>query len=86
QAIEKLKSADNIFRQQLDLKEAAYQEKITQLELEKERELELANQKVVLVEEEMRELLRETEMNKRAMEAKLKKFTQALGDLQTDFL
>ena len=34
----------------------------------------------------MRELLRENEANKRGMEAKVKRLTQALGDLQTDLL
>ena len=41
---------------------------------------------VSIVEEEMRELLRENEANKRGMEAKVKRLTQALGDLQTDLL
>ncbi|GFO24989.1 leucine-rich repeat and coiled-coil domain-containing protein 1-like [Plakobranchus ocellatus] len=41
---------------------------------------------VALVEDEMRDMLRENEASKRAMEAKVKKLTQALGDLQTDLL
>ena len=41
---------------------------------------------VALVEDEMREMLRETETNKRAMEAKVKKMTQAMTDLQTDLM
>ncbi|XP_059163542.1 leucine-rich repeat and coiled-coil domain-containing protein 1-like [Physella acuta] len=81
---EKLKHADDVFRQQIDLKEATFQEKITRMELEKQKELDLANEKVLLVEEEMRQMLRETEATKRAMENKVKKLTQALGDLQTD--
>ncbi|BFZ19448.1 hypothetical protein BsWGS_22487 [Bradybaena similaris] len=86
QAIEQLKVADAAFRRQLELKEASFQERITQLEFEKQQEVELANKKVAIVEEEMRDLLQETEANKRAMENKLKKFTQALGDLQSNLI
>ncbi|RUS92014.1 hypothetical protein EGW08_000227 [Elysia chlorotica] len=83
QAVEKLSAADAAFRQQMSVKEAAMQERVRQLEMEKQQEVELANRKVALVEDEMRDMLKENEASKRAMEAKLKKFTQALGDLQT---
>ncbi|CAG5127843.1 unnamed protein product, partial [Candidula unifasciata] len=86
QAIEQLKAADTAFRQQLEMKEASLQEKITQLDFEKQQEVELANKKVSIVEDEMRDLLQETEANKRAMETKLKKLTQALGDLQSNLI
>ncbi|XP_005094489.3 leucine-rich repeat and coiled-coil domain-containing protein 1 [Aplysia californica] len=86
QALEKLKSVDSAFRQQLDVKEAAFQEALSRAQLEKQQEVELANRKVTMVEEEMRDLLRENEASKRAMETKVKKLTQALGDLQTDLL
>ncbi|GFS15868.1 leucine-rich repeat and coiled-coil domain-containing protein 1 [Elysia marginata] len=86
QAMDKLSAADTAFRQQIDVKEAAMQERISQLEMEKHQEVELANRKVALVEDEMRDMLKETEASKRAMETKVKKLTQALGDLQTDLL
>ena len=41
---------------------------------------------VLMVEEEMRELLREAEHSKRNMEEKVKRLTHALGDLQSDLL
>ncbi|KAK3785292.1 hypothetical protein RRG08_015975 [Elysia crispata] len=86
QAMDKLSVADTAFRQQIDVKEAAMQEQIRQLETEKHQEVELANRKVAMVEDEMRDMLQENEASKRAMEAKVKKLTQALGDLQTDLL
>lgn len=86
QAMDKLSAADSAFRQQIDMKEAAMQEQISQLEMEKQQEVELANRKVALVENEMRDMLKENEASKRAMEAKVKKLNQALGDLQTDLL
>ena len=45
-AMEKLAAADVAFRHQLEMKEASQQEKIAQLELDKQQEVELANQKV----------------------------------------
>ena len=41
---------------------------------------------VMMVEEEMRQLLRETDQSKRGMEEKVKRLTHALGDLQSDLL
>ena len=39
-----------------------------------------------MVEEEMRQLLRETEQSKRGLEEKVKRLTHALGDLQSDLM
>ncbi|XP_048254923.1 leucine-rich repeat and coiled-coil domain-containing protein 1-like [Haliotis rufescens] len=83
-AIEKLRGMDDAFRKQLEAKEKSHQEEINLVKEQKERELQEANRRVALVENEMRELLRETESNKRAMEDKLKHLTHALGDLQSD--
>ena len=41
---------------------------------------------VLMVEEEMRQLLRETEQSKRGLEEKVKRLTHALGDLQSDLM
>jgi len=38
------------------------------------------------VEQEMREILKENEASKKAMEDKVKRLTRAMSDLQTDFL
>ena len=48
QAMDKLSVADTAFRQQIDVKEAAMQEQIRQLETRKHQEVELANRKVCL--------------------------------------
>ena len=42
----KLSAADTAFRQQIDVKESALQERISQLEMEKRQEVDLANRKV----------------------------------------
>ena len=41
---------------------------------------------VYAVEEEMRELLKENEASKRAMEEKVKRLTHAMADIQSDLL
>ncbi|KAK3603812.1 hypothetical protein CHS0354_042814 [Potamilus streckersoni] len=83
-AIERLRTADDAFRNQLDQKVQAFQEEIARLEQEKNMEIEQANQRVLTVEEEMRELLQENQASKRAMEEKIKRLTHVLGDLQSD--
>ncbi|KAK2149744.1 hypothetical protein LSH36_438g01005 [Paralvinella palmiformis] len=83
-AVEKLRSVDDAFRKQLDNKEESYQREIETLRSEKQEEIDLANKRVVEVEEEMRLLLRETESNKRLMEEKVKRLTKAFTELQQD--
>lgn len=85
-AIEKLRSLDDQFRKQLEAKEFSHQEEINHLQQEKQEEIDRAYHKVYEVEEEMRELLRDQESNKRATEEKVKRLTKALSDLQTDLM
>ncbi|XP_050399127.1 leucine-rich repeat and coiled-coil domain-containing protein 1 isoform X3 [Patella vulgata] len=83
-AVQKLKSIDETFHQKLEAKDRSYHDHINQLEEEKRKEIEQANRQVFVVEQEMRDLLRETESNKRGMEDKVKQMTKALGELQSD--
>ncbi|NWI82233.1 LRCC1 protein, partial [Dryoscopus gambensis] len=83
-AVEKLHQMDNAFRKQLESVLAAHQEELLNLENEKEKQIEAANEKVYCVEEEMRELLQEMANNKKAMENKIRRLTHALNDIQQD--
>ncbi|KAM6350431.1 leucine-rich repeat and coiled-coil domain-containing protein 1 isoform 3-T3 [Podargus strigoides] len=83
-AMEKLHEMDDAFRKQLESMLAAHQEELLQLTNEKEKQIEAANEKVYCVEEEMRQLLRETANNKKAMENKIRRLTHALNDIQQD--
>ncbi|XP_076470668.1 leucine-rich repeat and coiled-coil domain-containing protein 1-like [Babylonia areolata] len=85
-AVEKMRGMDDAFRRQLEAAEKSHREELARMTNEKQRDVDIAEQKVVVVEEEMRELLRETELSKRGMEEKVKRLTQALGDLQSDLL
>ncbi|XP_077044409.1 leucine-rich repeat and coiled-coil domain-containing protein 1 isoform X2 [Agelaius phoeniceus] len=84
-AVEKLHKMDNAFRKKLESVLAAHQEELLHLENEKEKQIEAANEKVYSVEEEMRELLQEMANNKKAMENKIRRLTNALNDIQQDF-
>ncbi|KAL5022406.1 hypothetical protein ScPMuIL_001561 [Solemya velum] len=83
-AVDKLRSVDDAFRKQLETKEQKHQEDLVALEQEKQAELDQANHRVLVVEEEMRELLQDTQNNKRMMEDKMKRLTRAMSELQTD--
>ncbi|NXQ78040.1 LRCC1 protein, partial [Quiscalus mexicanus] len=83
-AVEKLHKMDNAFRKKLESVLAAHQEELLHLENEKEKQIEAANEKVYSVEEEMRELLQEMANNKKAMENKIRRLTNALNDIQQD--
>ncbi|KAK3086558.1 hypothetical protein FSP39_020173 [Pinctada imbricata] len=85
-AIEKLRNIDDAFRSQLETKEQKHQEEMGMLERDKQLEVDQANRRVYEVEEEMRELLKENEANKRTMEDKVKRLTQAMADIQSDLL
>ncbi|XP_040912223.1 leucine-rich repeat and coiled-coil domain-containing protein 1 [Toxotes jaculatrix] len=79
-AVEKLHCVDDAFRRQLESVQAAHQAELLRLATEKQKHIEQANQKVFEVEEEMRQLLEETETNKRIMEEKMKRLTSVLKD------
>ncbi|NWW50876.1 LRCC1 protein, partial [Pedionomus torquatus] len=83
-ALEKLHEMDNAFRKQLESMIVAHQEELLQMTNEKEKQIKAANEKVYFVEEEMRQLLQETANNKKAMENKVRRLTQALNDIQQD--
>lgn len=85
-AIGKLKTVDDAFRHQLESKEMKHREDMAQLEEERQMELERANQRIAAVEDEMRELLQETQANKKAMEDKVKRLTRAMTELQSDLI
>uniref|UniRef100_UPI00398E7AB5 leucine-rich repeat and coiled-coil domain-containing protein 1 isoform X2 n=1 Tax=Pristiophorus japonicus TaxID=55135 RepID=UPI00398E7AB5 len=80
----KLHSIDDAFRQQLEAVQVAQQTQLLQLANEKQKEIEAAKEKVYQVEEEMRQLLRETANGKRNMEEKIRKLTSALNDIKQE--
>ncbi|XP_038573567.1 leucine-rich repeat and coiled-coil domain-containing protein 1 [Micropterus salmoides] len=79
-AVEKLHCVDDAFRRQLESDQVAHQAELLRLGNEKQKQIEQANQRVFEVEEEMRQLLEETEINKRIMEEKMKRLTSVLKD------
>ncbi|XP_072544246.1 leucine-rich repeat and coiled-coil domain-containing protein 1 isoform X2 [Salminus brasiliensis] len=79
-AVEKLHCVDDAFRRQLESLQASHQAELLQLANAKQKQMEQANQRVFQVEEEMRQLLEETESNKRAMEEKMRRLTSVLRD------
>ncbi|XP_027702783.1 LOW QUALITY PROTEIN: leucine-rich repeat and coiled-coil domain-containing protein 1-like [Vombatus ursinus] len=83
--MEKLHSIDDSFRKQLESMVAAHHAELLQLTTEKQNQIDAANEKVSQVEDEMRQLLRETARNKKIMEEKIKRLTFALSDIQQGF-
>ncbi|XP_019628740.1 PREDICTED: leucine-rich repeat and coiled-coil domain-containing protein 1-like [Branchiostoma belcheri] len=81
-ALDRLRRADDAFRQQLEAKVAAHEDDLERAVQEKQEEIDRANQRVVQVEQEMRELLRETENNKKMTEERVKKLNKAFYELQ----
>ncbi|XP_041660240.1 leucine-rich repeat and coiled-coil domain-containing protein 1 [Cheilinus undulatus] len=79
-AVEKLRCVDDAFRRQLESCQAAHQAELLRLANEKQKQIEQANQRVFEVEDEMRQLLEETETNKKIMEEKMKRLTSVLKD------
>ncbi|KAM9845487.1 leucine-rich repeat and coiled-coil domain-containing protein 1 [Aulostomus maculatus] len=79
-AMEKLRYVDDAFRQQLESLQAVHQTEMLQLANEKQKQIEQASQKVFEVEEEMRQLLVETETSKRLMEEKMNRLTSVLKE------
>ncbi|XP_064202359.1 leucine-rich repeat and coiled-coil domain-containing protein 1 [Anguilla rostrata] len=78
--MEKLRTVDDAFRRQLESAQATHQAELFHLANEKQKQIEQANQKVCLVEEEMRLLLEETQSTKKAMEEKMARLTSVLKD------
>ncbi|XP_056680154.1 leucine-rich repeat and coiled-coil domain-containing protein 1 isoform X2 [Monodelphis domestica] len=83
--MERLRSMDDSFRKQLESVVAAHQAELLQLANEKQKQIDAADEKVSQVEDEMRQLLQETEQNKKSMELKIKRLTYALRDIQQEF-
>ncbi|XP_071820729.1 leucine-rich repeat and coiled-coil domain-containing protein 1-like isoform X3 [Apostichopus japonicus] len=81
---ERMRTMDNAFRKQMETAQRGYDETMEILRQEREAEVEEANQKVIQVEEEMRQVLFESANQKKAMEDKLKRVTQVFSDLQQD--
>ncbi|PIK58736.1 hypothetical protein BSL78_04356 [Apostichopus japonicus] len=81
---ERMRTMDNAFRKQMETAQRGYDEAMEILRQEREAEVEEANQKVIQVEEEMRQVLFESANQKKAMEDKLKRVTQVFSDLQQD--
>ncbi|XP_060730038.1 leucine-rich repeat and coiled-coil domain-containing protein 1 isoform X2 [Tachysurus vachellii] len=79
-AVEKLHCVDDAFRRQLESLQASHQAELIRLAIDKQKKIEQANQRVYQVEEEMRQLLEETEQNKLATEEKMRRLTSVLKD------
>ncbi|XP_056149543.1 leucine-rich repeat and coiled-coil domain-containing protein 1 [Lampris incognitus] len=79
-AVEKLRCVDDAFRQQLESLQVSHQAEVLQIARDKQTQIEQASQKVFQVEEEMRQLLEETQTNKRIMEEKMRRLTSVLRD------
>ncbi|XP_027025243.2 leucine-rich repeat and coiled-coil domain-containing protein 1 isoform X1 [Tachysurus fulvidraco] len=79
-AVEKLHCVDDAFRRQLESLQASHQAELIRLAFDKQKQIEQANQRVYQVEEEMRQLLEETEQNKLATEEKMRRLTSVLKD------
>ncbi|XP_046884457.1 leucine-rich repeat and coiled-coil domain-containing protein 1 isoform X2 [Hypomesus transpacificus] len=78
--VEKLHSMDDAFRRQLECVQVSHQTELLRLANEKQKQIEQANQSVFQVEEEMRQLLEETESSKKTMEDKMRRLTSVLKD------
>lgn len=77
---ERMRTMDDAFRKQLDLKEESHQRKLEELLCEKRAEVRAAEQRTMEVEDEMREILREKE----AMERKHDEFRKFLQKISND--
>ncbi|XP_078791093.1 leucine-rich repeat and coiled-coil domain-containing protein 1 isoform X4 [Oryzias latipes] len=82
-ALQKLRRADDAFRAQLESVHAAHRAELLQLADEKQQQTERANRKVLEVEEEMRQLLQETQTSKRVMEEKVRRLSSVLKDFHS---
>ncbi|TSK82158.1 Leucine-rich repeat and coiled-coil domain-containing protein 1 [Bagarius yarrelli] len=80
ETVEKLHLVDDAFRRQLESLQASHQAELVRLANDKQKQIGQANQRVFQVEEEMRQLLEETERNKIVMEEKMKRLNSVLKD------
>ena len=82
--MEKLKSCDDAFRRELEVKQRDRHLEIRRVIADKDTEIDKAKQRVLEVEEEMRVLSQETALTKRNLEAKMKHLNKAFADMQQD--
>ncbi|XP_062521408.1 leucine-rich repeat and coiled-coil domain-containing protein 1-like [Corticium candelabrum] len=80
--VSKLRSCDDAFRQQLEAKERSHNDAMAQLRHDQQAEIDIANRRVVEVEEEMRQLLHEMAAEKRAMESRMQKLAVAFNEVR----
>lgn len=85
-ALKKLRAADDVFRAQLDSKDAAQREAVQRLEQQYQFRLAEAESHVEQVENEMRELLASEALARKQTEAKLKQAADAFAQLQKELL
>ncbi|XP_067052104.1 leucine-rich repeat and coiled-coil domain-containing protein 1-like isoform X1 [Acropora muricata] len=83
-AVKRLKECDDTFRHQLEQEKRSHEERIQTLNNEKQQQIELANSKVLEVEDEMRILLQENALTKKSLEQRLKKLSSAFTEIQHD--
>ncbi|XP_068196698.1 leucine-rich repeat and coiled-coil domain-containing protein 1 isoform X2 [Antennarius striatus] len=79
-AVNKLHCVNDAFHRQLESVQTAHQADMLRLTNEKQEQIQQANQKVFDVEEEMRQLLKETETIKINMKEKMNHLTSFLSD------
>ncbi|XP_022092046.1 leucine-rich repeat and coiled-coil domain-containing protein 1-like [Acanthaster planci] len=80
-ALERLHQADDAFTKQLEAVRRHHEGEMEEMRIEKSKEIDKGNQRVLEVENEMRLLLSEMETQKQVMEDKVKKLTSAFNDL-----
>ncbi|XP_071958778.1 leucine-rich repeat and coiled-coil domain-containing protein 1-like isoform X2 [Antedon mediterranea] len=83
-ALEKISAMDDAFANQLTMVQGKHEEELEKLKFEKQRQIDEARAKVLTVEEEMRQMLVETANQKKVMEGKLHRLTQAFSDIQQE--
>ncbi|XP_065913509.1 leucine-rich repeat and coiled-coil domain-containing protein 1-like [Dysidea avara] len=81
-AMDKLSSCDVVFRQQLEAKQSQHKQSLEEAVRNKELEVVAANNKVVAMETEMKELLVEIAAEKKLMEEKMQKLSAVFHELQ----
>ncbi|XP_014785283.1 leucine-rich repeat and coiled-coil domain-containing protein 1 [Octopus bimaculoides] len=74
---EKMSKMDSLFRQQLDDKESAHQKALSQLAKDQQLELDNAHRKILDLEDEMREILKESN----SVQAKMSKLAIFFGNM-----
>lgn len=79
QSEEKLKKADDAFRKQIAEKEKSQQAIIVQLQKDHHLEMDLANQKILDLEEEMRAILKDSHH----MQENMEKLADFFGNITT---